>query len=150
MKWMWSTAIVIVAASVAVAAQSASDMGKPMKNDKMSKTYTGCVESVNHGSSFLLTHLADDHQAMKHDMAMMKDDMTMKKDMGGKDQTGGASDMSGDHMMPSALMLTGLSDAKKHVGQKVTVMGSVSMGSMRDDLDTLTVSSLKVVAKSCS
>jgi len=49
--------------------------------------------------------------------------------------------------------LTGRSDLSKHVGQKVTVTGSVSHGmseTMPNDRDTLAVTSLKVVAKSCS
>ena len=56
-------------------------------------------------------------------------------------------------MMPSAVVLTGRSDLKKHVGQKVTVTGSLSHGmseTMSNDRDTLAVASLKVVAKSCS
>jgi hypothetical protein len=59
----------------------------------------------------------------------------------------------GDGMAPRALVLNGSADVKKHVGQKVTVAGSRSAGSpntLRTDLETLNVSSLKVVAKSCS
>jgi len=131
MKLMLGTAIVVIAVGTAASAQSGKDMGAPMQGDKMTTTYTGCVEVVNHGGAFLLTHVGDDHEkGMKNDMAMPS-----------------------DHMMPSTVALTGSSDLKKHVGQKVTVTGSLStgsMGTMRDDLHTLTVSSLKVVAKSCS
>jgi hypothetical protein len=56
-------------------------------------------------------------------------------------------------MMAKTMVLTGRSDLKKHVGQRVTVTGSLSHGmseTMTTDRDTLTVTSLKVVAKSCS
>jgi hypothetical protein len=141
MKLMLGTAIVVVGVSAAVAAQSGR-MSQPAMGDKMSTTYSGCVEAVNHGGAFLLTRIGDDHEKA------MKGDMTMKKDMGTMDK-----DMRGDHMTPSTVALTGSPDLKKHIGQRVTVTGSVSAGStgtMRDDLDTLTVRSLKVVAKSCS
>jgi cell envelope opacity-associated protein A len=160
MKWMGSSVMVVVAVSVAASAQSARGMDAPMKSEKMEMTYTGCVESVNHGSSFLLTHIADDHQAMNHDMATMKDDMAMKKDdmamkkeMAAKGQTMPSDDMRDEPVMSKALILTGSSNVKKHVGHKVTVMGSLSadaMGSMRDKPETLSVRSLKLVAKSCS
>jgi len=148
MKWMWSTAIVVAAVSAAVGAQSAKDADRPAMGDRMNTTYTGCVEAVNHGGSFLLTHVGDSHEKA------MKDEMSMKKDMGNmKTEAHASNDMNMDHMIPSALALTGSSDLKKHVGQKVTVTGSLSSGAMdtmRNDLDTLTVGSLKVVAKSCS
>ncbi len=108
---------------------------------------TGCVETVNHGGSFLLTHVAVDHQAMLHDAGMMKSDSKMPK----KDEPRASNEMHDDHMMPSALVLTGRSDLTKHVGEKVTVTGLLSRGmseTMPNDRDTL--ASLKVVAKSCS
>jgi hypothetical protein len=140
MKTMWSTAIVIVAVSAAVGAQSGKQMDKSMMGDKTPMMYTGCVESVNHGGTYLLTHLAEDHQmAMGHDGKMKNESAS--------------SDMHGDHMMPSSLVLAGPSDLKKHVGRKVTVTGSVSKGSMdggmKSDLETLTVGSLKVVGQAC-
>jgi len=49
--------------------------------------------------------------------------------------------------------LSGSANFSKHVGQKVSVTGSVSDGSagtMRHDVPTLTVKTLKVIAKSCS
>jgi len=114
----------------------------------MATTYTGCVESVNHGGTYVLTHLADDHQmGMGHDATMKKDSPMMK------DESAASGDIHGAHMMPSSLVLTGPSDLKKHVGQKVTVSGSVSKGSMdgemKNELETLTVGSLKVVGKAC-
>src|SRR5262245_27191718 len=124
MKWMWSTALVVVAVSAAASAQSGKDVSEPRMGKKMNVMYTGCVEAVNHGGSFLLTHVADEHQAMHN-----------------------------DQMMPKAVALTGRPDLKKHVGQKVTVAGSLShgmSGTMPSDRDTLAVASLKVVAKSCS
>ena len=144
MKSMWSAAIVIVVASAAVCAQSGKEMDKSMKGDKAPMTYTGCVESVNHGGSYVLTHLTEAHQmGMGHDG-------TMKKGM--KDESA-SSAMHGDHMMTSSLVLEGPSDLKTHVGQRITVTGSVSKRSMdagmNDDLGTLTVGSLKVVGKAC-
>jgi hypothetical protein len=126
MKWMWNTAIVIFAVSVAVSAQS----NESKMAGTMSTEYTGCIEAVNHGGSFLLTHLGD--------KMAMNDDTMMKKD---------------PDTMPDSVALTGRKDLKKHVGQKVVVTGSLShrmSGTMRTDRDTLTVTSLKVVAKSCS
>ena len=134
MKRIWSTAIVSIAVSAAASAQSGATM--------TSMTYTGCIESVNHGARFLLTHIVHDHEmTMGHDE--MKHDEMMKKD----------SDMHGEQMMPGSLILAGRQDLKKHVGQKVAVTGSVSKGStgaISNDLDTLTAGSLKVVAKACS
>ena len=147
MKRMWSAAIAIVVASAAVGAQSGKEMDKSMMGDKP-MTYTGCVESVNHGGSYLLTHLTEEHQlGMGHDVKMKKDSVLAMKD------ESASSGMHGDHMMPSSLVLAGPSDLKKHVGQKVTVTGSVSKGSMdggmKDELGTLTVGSLKAVGKAC-
>jgi hypothetical protein len=146
---MWSTALVVVAVSVAASAQSGKDMSEPKMGDKMNMTYTGCVETVNHGGSFLLTHVVDDHQAMMHHDGMMKSESKMAK----KDEPRASNEMHDDHMMPSAVVLAGRSDLKKHVGQRVTVTGSLSHGmseTMPNDPDTLAVASLKVVAKSCS
>jgi hypothetical protein len=95
---------------------------------EMNMTYTGCVEAVNHGGSFFLTRVSDGGRKA------MKDGMDK------------------DHMTPNTLVLAGR-DLKKHVGQTVTVTGLVSpgaMGTLRGDLKTLAVGSLKVVAKSCS
>jgi len=145
MKWMWSTAFVVAAVSAVVSAQSGKEMNEPKMGNEMNVTYSGCVEAVNHGGSFLLTHVGDDHQTgsagkrmptmMNHD-AMMRTDAEMAK----KDE-------------PSAVVLTGRSDLKKHVGQRVTVTGSLSHDmseTMSNNRDTLAVASLKVVAKSCS
>jgi hypothetical protein len=56
-------------------------------------------------------------------------------------------------MMPTAVFLAGRSDLKKHVGQKVTVTGSLAHDmseTMPNNKVTLAIASLKVVAKSCS
>jgi hypothetical protein len=149
MKRMWSIAIVIVAVSAAVDARTGQETDKSAMGDKPTMMYTGCIESVNHGGSYVLTHLADDHQmGMAHDGGMVKDSsMPMKK------ESAASNEMQGAHMMPGSLVLTGPSDLKKHVGQKVTVTGSVSKGSMdggtKSERETLTVGSLKVVAKAC-
>jgi len=138
-----------MAVSATVNGQSGKDMSEPKMGDKTNVTYTGCVEAVNHGGSFLLTHVADDHQAMMHHDSMMTSDSKMSK----KDEPAASNHMHDDHMMPSAVALTGRPDLKKHVSQKVTVTGSLSPGMsemMPNDRDTLAVASLKVVAKSCS
>ncbi len=148
MKWMWSTAVV-VAVSATVSAQSGKKMNESSTGDKMNTTYTGCVEAVNHGGWFLLTHVGDDHQAMMGHDAMMKRDSEMAR----KDDAHASNEMHEDHMMSSAVVLIGRSDLKKHVGQKLTVTGSLVHAmseTMPNDRDTLAVTSLKVVAKSCS
>jgi hypothetical protein len=150
MNRTWSTTIVIVAVSAAaVGAQSGKEMSKFTMSDNTSMRYTGCVETVNHGAAYLLTHVADGPQ-----LAIGRDTM-MNKDSG-MAATGGSttsSDERADHMMSNWLVLSGRTDLKKHVGRKVIVTGLVSKGS-RDgaaynQLDTLTVGSLKVVANAC-
>src|SRR6516225_2530768 len=101
MKWMWSTALVVVAVSATVSAQSGNGMNEPKMGDKMNMSYTGCVEVVNHGGSFLLTHVADDHQTMMPRDGVMKSESGMTK----KDEPGASNEMHDDHMMPSAVVL---------------------------------------------
>jgi hypothetical protein len=149
MKWMWSTALVVVAVSATVSAQSGKGMNEPKMGDQVNMSYTGCVEAVNHGGSFLLTHVADDHQTMMPRDGVMKSESGMTK----KDEPSASNEMHDDHMMPSAVVLTGRSDLKKHVGQKVTVTGALSRGmseTMPNDRETLAVASLKILGKSCS
>ena len=88
--------------------------------------------------------------AMKHhdDMAMKGDAARMKQ----RDQTPMADDKM-DAMSLKSFALAGSVNLSKHVGQKVSVTGSLSdasMGTMRKDVPTLTVRTLKVIAKSCS
>ena len=77
-----STAVVAMSVTAAVGAQSTKAIGKPSKGDTMSMTYTGCVESVNHGGTFLLTRVDGvGAESMHGDMAMKHhDDMAMKGD----------------------------------------------------------------------
>jgi hypothetical protein len=121
-------------------------MDKAANDDMMKSTYTGCVEAVNHGGSFVLTHISDSHMnEMPGDKSMTHDTMMPKADADPMDH--GAS-----HMMASAVVLSGRSDLRKHIGQRVAVTGTLSKGSPghgRDDLNTLSVRSLKVVAKAC-
>jgi hypothetical protein len=151
MKLMWSAAIVVAAVSSAAAVQSGKEMGtgKSAMSDTMTTNYTGCVEAINHGGAFLLTHIGDDHMGTMHDDGMgRKDDPMMKKA-----EPTAMDDMKMHVMAPAAVVLVGKSDLKKHVGQKVSVTGSLSkesMNSARTDVETLTVSALKIVAKSCS
>ena len=163
-KWVLTTAVVAMSVTAAVGAQSATAMHQPSKGDAMSTTYTGCVESVNHGAAFLLTKIDSGGAESMHGDKTMKhhDDMAMKQnDMATK--SGAATTMPheqttmADQKMnatPSkAFALVGSTDLSKHVGQKVSVTGSLadgSMGTMRQDVSTLTIKTLKVTAKSCS
>ena len=143
-NWILSTAALVMCVTAAAATQSATPMGKPAmgKGDSLSVTYTGCLESVNHGASFLLTK-ARGTDSMHDDMAMKHDsDAAMK----------GEAAEKMDAMATKSFALAG-SDLAKHVGHKVSVTGSLaddSMGTMRQDVPTLTVKTLKMVAKSCS
>jgi hypothetical protein len=119
-------------------------------------TYTGCVESVNHGGAFLLTKVDDMGAESTHgDMAMKHhDDMAMKADADKKMQHE-QTPMAEQEMdaTSKSFALAGAANFSKHVGQKVSVTGSLSdgsMGTMRQDVSTLTVKTLKVIAKSCS
>jgi hypothetical protein len=58
-----------------------------------------------------------------------------------------------DTMAPKSFTLVGPASLSKHVGQEVSVTGSVSeraMETMRRSVWTLSVKNLKVIAKSCS
>ena len=148
-KRVLTTAVVAMSVTAAVGAQSATAMHQPSKGDAMSTTYTGCVESVNHGAAFLLTKIDSEGAESMHGDKTMKhhDDMTMKHE-----QTP-MPDQKMDAMPSKAFALVGSRDLRKHVGQKVSVTGSLSdgsMGTMRQDVSTLTIKALKVVAKSCS
>jgi hypothetical protein len=161
-NWILTTVVVAMSVTAAVGAQSTRAVGKPSKGDAMSMTYTGCVESVNHGAAFLLTKIDGPESmrgemSMKHQdgMAMKHDEMAMKGDAA-KTMKHEQTPMADEKMagMPSkSFALTGSANLNKHVGQKVSVTGSVSegsMGTMRQDVSTLTIKSLKVIAKSCS
>ena len=137
-NWILSTAVVAVSLTAAVGAQSTAAMGKPSQGDAMRMTYTGCVESVNHGAAFLLTGVErGGAESMHGDVAMKhREDVTVK-----------------DTKPSTSFALAGSANLSKHVGQKVSVTGSLSDGStgtMRPDVSTVTVKTLKVIAKSCS
>ena len=98
-----------------------------------------------------------DDKTMKHhdDMAMKHDDMAMKSDAAKTMQHEQApmADEKMDAMSAKSFALAGSTNLSKHIGQKVSVTGSLSdgsMGTMRQDLSTLTIKTLKVIAKSCS
>lgn len=146
MKFLLSTAMAVLAVTAAVLAQSASDMKSnmdmTMKGDKTSATYTGCVEAWNHGAAFLLTHVTS---GPAKPMAGSMDGHT--------DNAMSMEPATMDAMPSTSMVLSGVSGLSKHVGHKVSVVGSTSrdsMGSQRPNLPTFTVASLKVVAKSCS
>ena len=170
-NWVLTTAVVAMSVTAAVSAQSAKAMHQPSKGDTMKMTYTGCVETVNHGAAFLLTKVdsggADsmhgdmtmnhkDDMGMKHDdMAMKHDDMAMKSDAAKtmSNEKTPMADEKMDAMSSKTFALAGSTSLSKHVGQKVSVTGSLSdgsMGTMHQDLSTLTIKTLKVIAKSCS
>ena len=166
MNRVLTTAVVAMSVTAAAGAQSAKAMHQPSKGDTMSMTYTGCVESVNNGGAFLLTNVdsggaesmhgdktmkPDDHIAMKHDDMAMKSDADATKTM--QHEQTAMADAKMDATAWKSFTLAGSTDLGKHVGQKVSVTGSLSdgsMGTMRQDLSTLTIKTLKVVAKSCS
>ena len=164
MNWVLGTAVVAMSVTAAVGAQSAKAKHQPSKADTMSMTYTGCVESVNHGAAFLLTQVdsggAESMHAdktMKHhdDMAMKHDDVAMKSDAAKpmQDEQTRVADEKMDAMSSKSFALSGSTNLGKHVGQKVSVTGSLSdgsMGTMRQNLSTLTIKTLKVIAKSCT
>jgi hypothetical protein len=154
-NWILSTAV-SMAVTAAVGAQSAPAMATPAQGDNTTVTYTGCVESVNHGAAFLLTRVdrigAD---SMRGDVAMKHPDTAMKGEAAKTmqhEQTPTTDDKM-DAKASKSFALAGSANLSKHVGQKVSVTGSLSdgsMGTMRQEGSTLTVKMLKVIAKSCS
>jgi hypothetical protein len=156
-NWVLTTAVVAMSVTTAVGAQSATAMHQPSKGDTMSMTYTGCVESVNHGAAFLLTNVDSGGMEPMHGDKTTKhhDDMAMKSDAAKPiqhEQTAMADEKM-DAMSSKSFALAGATGLSKHVGQKVSVTGSLSEGSMgttRQDLSTLRIKTLKVIAKSCS
>ena len=165
-KWVLTTAVVALSVTAAVGAQSETSMRQPSNGNAMSVTYTGCVESANHGAAFLLTKIDSGgaesmhgDRTMKHhgDIAMKQDDTAMKNSAVPMQQErapmADEKDEKMDAMTSKSFALAGPSDLSKHVGQTVSVTGSLSngtMGTMRQDVSTLTIKTLKVIAKSCS
>jgi pentapeptide MXKDX repeat protein len=162
MKWNMSSAVIVAVAlsSAAVGAQSAGPMAKSDKMEKMKKmdaSYTGCIEPGAGTGAFTLTHLAASERMARNTMKRdgLKDD-TMAAT---KEDTMAKDGMSHDSMAPTALALTGSSaDLRKHLGHKVTVVGSLAHEKMdamkKDTMDkatpTFTVKSVKMVAATCS
>jgi pentapeptide MXKDX repeat protein len=176
MKWNMSTAVILAASlsSAAVGAQSGGAMAKNDRMDNMKKmdaSYSGCLESGAGAGTFVLTHLAVDGMAkdtMKGN-AMKEDTM---KGNAMKEDTMAQDSMSHGSMTPAALALTGSSAAlRKHLGHKVTVVGSLEHEKMEKmdamDKDTMgkdtmgkdamgkatpafTVKSVKMIAATCS
>ena len=154
MKWMMSIlATAVMTTWTGVAAQSGSSMSQDNKMDGSAKmggmdaTYAGCIEAAGAGK-FTLAHAVAATDAMgansmkepstKNDMAME----TMKK----------------DSMMSTTLTLSSTAvDLSKHVGQKVSVTGSMApkmvpmdLGVMAKEPAAFTVKSLRTVSGSCS
>jgi hypothetical protein len=162
MKTIWMlTTVVAMSVTAAVGAQSAKAVDKPSKDGTMSMTYTGCVESVNHDGSFVLTKVDGHGDSMDGDMAMTHHDAMAMKDDPVRTMQNGETPNAGDkmaedemHATPSkSFALAGSANLSKHVGQKVSVTGSLSNSStqaMRHNVSTLTVKTLKVIATSCS
>jgi hypothetical protein len=99
-------------------------------------TYTGCLQPGSTPGTFVLSGA---HRMMKNSMP---------------DGTKAGDGMMHDTMAMTTLSLMAKSiDLSKHVGRKVSVIGS-SPSSVKDtmgkDESTLTVTALKVVAASCS
>ena len=160
-NWILATALVAISVTAAVGAQSAKGMATPSKGAAMSATYTGCVESVNHGAAFLLTRavaaesMHGDMDMKHHDDMAMKHDTAMKGDAANsmKHEQAPMADEKMEAMASTSFNLAGSTNLSRHVGQKVSVTGSVSEGSMEtvhQDVSTLTIKTLKVISKSCA
>jgi hypothetical protein len=146
-----STAFAFVATAAVVSAQSNGTMSKGMSDGKMDKmsmdtSYTGCVEKDAKTGAYSLSHVTASAGMMKGGMmkdSMPKDSMTMDKDAMSKDMW---------------LAVTSKDiDLGKHVGHKVTVLGTGAMpmgkdmGKMASDkaMSSFTIKSLTMVSSSC-
>jgi len=154
---MLSMAVVAMSVTAAVGAQSTKAKGKGPKPDTMRMTYTGCVQSINHGGTFMLTNVDNMGATSMHgDATMAHDDQMPIHADAARTAAHDATAVTGEEMdtMPSkSFILAGSGNLSRHVGQKVSITGSLSDGAMRTmrrDVSTLTVKTLKVVAKSCS
>lgn len=168
MKWSMSGVAILVAAvcSVAVAAQSGETK---VKGDTMSQmemkntTYTGCIEAGSSSDRFTLTHLSGDGLRGKEMKPAAMKNGSMAKDQMAKDtmakDTMANERMDHDVMTPTTLRLASSSiDLRKYLGHKVSVTGSLAhekvdamgKGTMSKATSTFTVTSVKMVAASCS
>lgn len=147
MKTFSIALMIAVGASAAALAgeQASTSMKQPMK--EMTSVYSGCIQAAGQDGTFVLTHVTSGRMDAMHDGAPMGHDTMMPK------SDAMAADHDGGMTMRSTVTLTGRSDFRKHVGQRVSVTGTVSKGStsgMHDSGETLSVRSLKVLAKMCS
>jgi hypothetical protein len=138
------SAVFVAALAATIAAQSGGTMnndnhaGMTANMAKMAAavTYTGCLQPGSTPGTFVLSGA---HRMMKNSMP---------------DGAKAGDRMTHDTMAMTNLPLMAKSiDLSKHVGRKVSVIGS-SQSSGKDamgkDESTLTVKTLKVVAASCS
>jgi hypothetical protein len=161
------------ALAVAVAAATLGAQDKPMRQET---TYTGCLTRSDKGA-FTLTHAMAADMPM-HDMGkgkMAKDTMgkdTMAKDSMAKDSMAGdamakkdamgngsmakdtmakspmKNEMGGGSMAMTLDLSSKSVDLSKHVGHQVSIKGTD--GDMMNGMHAFAVSSLKMVAASCS
>jgi hypothetical protein len=154
MKWMMS---ILAGAAMTTWMGVAEQSGTAMRQDKkmggvakmggMDATYTGCIEAAGAGK-FTLAHALAATDAM--DANSMKESST-KKEMA-------VDMMKKDSMMSTTLTLSSTAvDLSKHVGQKVSVtgsltprMGSMEKGAMAKEPAAFIVKSLKAISASCS
>jgi ABC-type iron transport system FetAB permease component len=155
MKWMMSIlTAAFMTTGAGVAAQSGSSMNQDKKMDGMAKmagmdaTYTGCIEAAGSGK-FTLAHAVAATGGMAADS--MKEPSMKKNEMA-------TATMKKDTMMSSTLTLSSTTvDLSKHVGQKVSVTGSLAptmtsmdKGATAKEPAGFTVNSLNRVSGSCS
>ena len=119
---------ILFGCAAAAGAQSGTMEKKPHKMMGKSMSMSGCVEAGATAGSYMLTHM----DMGKMSKGKMSDDKMAKEKMD-KDQMA----------MSDKMMLMGTSvDLSKHVGHKVTVMGSKGA-------DGIMVKSLKMMAATC-
>ena len=142
-NWICGAAIPVALVAAAIRVQPLKGSELSSTDSMKSMTYRGCVVVANHGAVVLLKDIATDAVSMPnvHDMKSE----TMKP---GQTSTGAAAM---DSVPAKTMALSGLVDLQKHSGQTVSVTGMLSDAPpVWRDLPTLTVRSLKVIAKSCS
>jgi len=134
--------VTVVAGAQSEAGRMANHADHGMDMAK-SVTYTGCLQKAPMGASnFLLAHAAMVDPSLKEMLMKESGKMTMHE-----------HDMAEQGMDPTMTVTSAAVDLAKHVGQKVSVTGSVTkapMESTDNDLSTLTIKSLKMLAKSCT
>lgn len=133
--------------SLSAGAQTGEKTAKPMAKEK---AYTGCIEAGSAAGTYHLTH------AMMADASMGKD--ATKKDPAAKEPM--AKDMGAKMMIMSKSV-----ELSKHVGHKVTVMGtdadmgkgSMAKGDSTAKAETMdkstphfTVTSVKMISSTCT